>query len=62
MGLPGSYAIATEKSYIGSLAALAGAENVYEDQGQEFLTVNTEDMKTKEPTSFCVRYMHFRIR
>ena len=49
MGLPGSYVIATEKSYIGSLAALAGAENVYEDQGQEFLTVNTEDMKTKEP-------------
>ena len=49
MGLPGSYVIATEKSYIGSLAALAGAENVYKDQGQEFLTVNTEDMKTKEP-------------
>ena len=49
MGLPGSYVIATEKSYIGSLTALAGAENVYEDQGQEFLTVNTEDMKTKEP-------------
>ena len=49
MGLPGSYVIATEKSYIGSLAALAGAENVYEDQGQEFLTVNTEDMKTKKP-------------
>ena len=49
MGLPGSYVIATEKSYIGSLAALAGAENVYDDQGQEFLSVNTEDMKTKEP-------------
>ena len=49
MGLPGSYVIATERSYIGSLAALAGAENVYKDQGQEFLTVNTEDMKTKEP-------------
>jgi len=49
MGLPGSYVIATEKSYIGSLGALAGAENVYDDQGQEFLSVNTEDMKTKEP-------------
>lgn len=49
MGLPGSYIIAAEKSYVGSLAALAGARNVYEGSGQEFLTVNTEDMKTKEP-------------
>ena len=29
--------------------ALAGGENVYTDTDQEFLTVNTEDMKTKEP-------------
>ena len=49
MGLPGSYIIATEKSYVGSLVALAGGENVYTDTDQEFLTVNTEDMKTKEP-------------
>ena len=49
MGLPGSYIIATEKSYVGSLVALAGGENVYTDSSQEFLTVNTEDMKSKEP-------------
>lgn len=49
MGLPGSYIIATEKSYVRSLVALAGGENVYTDSSQEFLTVNTEDMKTKEP-------------
>ena len=49
MGLPGSYIIATEKSYVGSLVALAGGENVYTDTDHEFLTVNTEDMKTKEP-------------
>ena len=49
MGLPGSYIIATENSYVGSLVALAGGENVYTDIDQEFLTVNTEDMKTKEP-------------
>ena len=49
MGLPGSYIIATENSYVGSLVALAGGENVYTDTHQEFLTVNTEDMKTKEP-------------
>lgn len=49
MGLPGSYIIATENSYVGSLVALAGGENVYTGSDQEFLTVNTEDMKTKEP-------------
>ena len=49
MGLPGSYIIATENSYVGSLVALAGGENVYAGSDQEFLTVNTEDMKTKEP-------------
>lgn len=49
MGLPGSYIIATENSYVGSLVELAGGENVYAGTEQEFLTVNTEDMKTKEP-------------
>lgn len=49
MGLPGSYIIATENSYVGSLVELAGGENVYEGTDEEFLTVNTEDMKTKEP-------------
>ncbi|MDD3277993.1 MAG: heme ABC transporter substrate-binding protein IsdE [Lachnospiraceae bacterium] len=49
MGLPGSYIIATENSYVGSLVAMAGGENVYAGSEQEFLTVNTEDMKTKEP-------------
>lgn len=49
MGLPGSYIIATENSYVGSLVELAGGENVYGGTDQEFLTVNTEDMKTKEP-------------
>ena len=49
MGLPGSYIIATENSYVGSLVEMAGGENVYAGTDQEFLTVNTEDMKTKEP-------------
>lgn len=49
MGLPGSYIIATENSYVGSLVELAGGDNVYAGTDQEFLTVNTEDMKTKEP-------------
>lgn len=50
MSLPGSYIIATESSYVGSLVKLAGGENVYGDgDGKEFLNVNTEDMKLKEP-------------
>ena len=50
MGLPGSYIIATDNSYVGSLVKLAGGTNVYGDgAGKEFLFANTEDMKTKEP-------------
>ena len=50
MGLPGSYIVATESSYVGNLVKLAGGVNVYGDgDSQEFLTANTEDMKTKEP-------------
>lgn len=57
MGLPGSYVIATENSYVGSLVKLAGGENVYQNADQEFLTVNTEDMKKKEP-DIIVRAAH----
>lgn len=49
MGLPGSYVVATDKSYVGSLVKLAGGENVYPDDDQQFLTVNTEDMLEKDP-------------
>ncbi len=50
MGLPGSYIVATESSYVGNLVRLAGGTNVYGDgNGEEFLTANTEDMKNKEP-------------
>ena len=58
MGLPGSYIIATDNSYVGSLVKLAGGTNVYGDgDGQEFLFANTEDMKTKEP-DVIVRAAH----
>lgn len=50
MGLPGSYVVATESSYSGSLVKLAGGINVYGDgDGQDFLNVNTEDMLSKKP-------------
>ncbi|MFI3141017.1 MAG: heme ABC transporter substrate-binding protein IsdE [Clostridia bacterium] len=49
MGLPGSYVVATENSYAGSLVELAGGVNVYAGTGDEFLTVSTEDMLLKDP-------------
>lgn len=57
MGMPGSYVIATENSYVGSLVKLAGGKNVYQNTSEEFLTVNTEDMKKKEP-DIIVRAAH----
>lgn len=50
MGLPGSYIVATDNSYVGSLVKLAGGTNVYgAGGGEEFLNANTEDMQTKDP-------------
>lgn len=49
MGLPGSYIVATQNSYAGSLVALAGGKNVYTDPEQQFLNINTEDMQSKDP-------------
>ncbi|MET3617719.1 iron complex transport system substrate-binding protein [Peptoniphilus olsenii] len=49
MGLPGSYVVATENSYAGSLVKIAGGENVYEGTDQQFITINTEDMLKKDP-------------
>lgn len=50
MGLPGSYVVATESSYVGNLVKLAGGNNVYGDgDGQDFLNVNPEDMLVKDP-------------
>ena len=49
MGVPGSYVVATPRSYVGSLVALAGGRNVYEDAEQDFINVNTEDMLARDP-------------
>lgn len=50
MGLPGSYVVATEHSYAGSLVKLAGGINVYSSPNKEpFLNVNIEDMLQREP-------------
>ena len=57
MGLPGSYIVATENSYVGSLVKLAGGVNVYQGTDQEFLNANTEDMQSKDP-DIIVRAAH----
>lgn len=50
MGLPGSYVVATENSYVGSLVELAGGKNVYTGESEEdFINVNVEDMLKKSP-------------
>lgn len=49
MGLPGSYVVATDNSYVGSLVKMAGGENVYPTGDGPFLNVNIEDMLKKEP-------------
>lgn len=49
MGLPGSYVVATEKSYVGSLVKMAGGTNVYAGEEKDFINVNTEDMLKKNP-------------
>lgn len=49
MGLPGSYLVATPKSYVGSLVEQAGGQNVYADEPDAFVNVNTEDMLARDP-------------
>jgi iron complex transport system substrate-binding protein len=49
MGFPGSYVVATDHSYVGSLVKMAGGVNVYADEPGEFVSINTEDMLTRKP-------------
>lgn len=49
MGLPGSYVVATDKSYVGSLVELAGGENIYKSDKDQFINITTEDMLKKNP-------------
>ena len=49
MGVPGSYVVATPKSYAGSLVELAGGKNVYADETKDFVNANTEDMLARDP-------------
>ncbi len=57
MGLPGSYVVATENSYVGNLVKLAGGINVYPNETKDFINVNTEDMLERDP-DIIVRTAH----
>lgn len=51
LGVPGSYLISTEKSYLGNLVELAGGENVIQakQQDEEFISSNTEALYKLQP-------------
>ncbi|WP_107942165.1 heme ABC transporter substrate-binding protein IsdE [Metasolibacillus fluoroglycofenilyticus] len=49
LGVPGSYLVATEHSYVGDLARRAGAVNVMAGQEAEYLASNTEHLYNSNP-------------
>lgn len=49
MGIPGSYLVATEHSYIGDLVRLAGGINVVQGEEVEYLASNTEYLFQSNP-------------
>lgn len=50
MGLPGSYLVATENSYVGSLVKMAGGTNIFSEKTtEEFVNVNTEELLKLKP-------------
>ncbi|NOU94526.1 heme ABC transporter substrate-binding protein IsdE [Paenibacillus sp. LMG 31456] len=49
LGVPGSYLVATENSYIGDLVKLAGGKNVVQGEKVEYLASNTEYLQQANP-------------
>ena len=49
MGVPGSYLVATDKSYIGDLVKIAGGENVIKDTSKQYISSNTENLVNVDP-------------
>ena len=49
MGIPGSYLVATEHSYIGDLVKRSGGVNVITGEDVEFLSSNTEYLQQADP-------------
>lgn len=49
MGVPGSYLVATDRSYIGDLVEIAGGVNVFSGEKVEYLASNTEHLQQANP-------------
>lgn len=49
LGVPGSYLVATENSYIGDLVKLAGGVNIVQGEKVEYLASNTEYLQQANP-------------
>lgn len=49
MGIPGSYIVGTEHSYIGDLVERAGGINAVTDRDEEYISANTEYLQQLEP-------------
>ncbi|SFL44152.1 iron complex transport system substrate-binding protein [Paenibacillus sp. 1_12] len=49
LGVPGSYLVATEHSYIGDLVRLAGGQNIVQGEKVEYLASNTEYLQKANP-------------
>jgi len=49
LGVPGSYLVATENSYIGDLVRRAGGENVIQGEDVEYISSNTEHLQQTNP-------------
>nr|WP_235600000.1 heme ABC transporter substrate-binding protein IsdE [Alkalihalobacillus trypoxylicola] len=49
LGVPGSYLVATEHSYIGDLVKRAGGVNIVEGESVEYLASNTEYLQQSNP-------------
>ncbi|WP_369902357.1 heme ABC transporter substrate-binding protein IsdE [Bacillus manliponensis] len=49
LGVPGSYLVATEHSYIGDLVKQLGGENIVQGESVEYLASNTEYLKKADP-------------
>ncbi|MFJ6209521.1 heme ABC transporter substrate-binding protein IsdE [Lysinibacillus sp. NPDC092081] len=57
LGIPGSYLVATENSYIGDLVRMAGGQNVMNGQEPEYLPSNTEFLQQSNP-DIIIRLSH----
>jgi iron complex transport system substrate-binding protein len=49
LGVPGSYLVATEDSYVGDLVRRAGGVNAVRDKGVEYISSNTENLQQSNP-------------